>query len=107
MRAFFALAVAPLLLVGCTPGIPTDDSFSTSALAPIGPVPPEFADFNSYNPGGNAELQYQMCATSYQPLDRKMLAASPGQLDYTDGRCRTHIPLIGDLIELPTLPRLP
>lgn len=107
MRAFFALAVAPLLLIGCTPGIPTDDSFGTTALAPVGPIPPEFAEFNNYNPGVNAELQYQACATSYQPLDRKVIGANPGELEYAGGRCRTHIPLIGDLSELPALPRLP
>lgn len=104
MRAFYALVLVSTLSSGCTPAIPTDASFGTSALAPVGGIPPEFAEFNNYNPGINPLLADQYCATSYQPLDQKVIQADPGRLVTADGRCRTHIPLIGDLSELPSLP---
>jgi|SRR5579872_870381 len=104
MRALFALIVAPLLAVGCTPGIPTDDSFGVSALAPVGGIPPEFAAFNAYDPTVNPLLSDQYCATAYEPLDQKVIGADPGRLVYTTGRCRTHVPLIGDVSALSHFP---
>lgn len=103
MRAFFALGLISLLLIGCTPAIPVDDGFGTSALAPTANIPPEFAAFNAYDRSINPLLADQLCATSYQPLEQKALGAAPGQLVYAGGRCRTHIPLIGDLSELPII----
>jgi len=104
MRALFALALLPLAMIGCTPNIPVEDSFGTSALVPVGGIPPEFAEFNAYDPTINPLLAAQSCATSYQPLDQKSIGAAPGQMIYVNGRCRTHVPLIGDLSELPRLP---
>jgi hypothetical protein len=101
MRVLFALMLMPLLIAGCTPGIPVENSFGTTALAPLGNIPPEFAAFNAFDPSINPLLADQYCATSYQPLEQKALGAAPGQLVYAGGRCRTHIPLIGDLSELP------
>jgi hypothetical protein len=103
MRALFALGLVPLWLIGCTPAIPVEDAFGTSALAPVGAIPPEFAEFNAYDRSINPLLADQLCATSYQPLEEKALGAAPGQLVYAGGRCRTHIPLIGDLSELPVI----
>ena len=99
MRALFASVVVPLLMIGCTPNIPVEDSFGTSALQPVGAIPPEFAAINAYDPTINPLLADQYCATSYQPLDQKIIGAAPGQMIYATGRCRTHIPLIGDLYE--------
>jgi hypothetical protein len=84
---------------GCTPYIPVKDSFGTSALKPTGNIPPEFADFNSYDPGANALLAYQICATPYIPLAEKSLRASPGELIAADGRCRPYEVRFGSLSE--------
>src|SRR4051794_4798782 len=71
MRALLIIAVLsvglPGVLPGCTPFIPMKDDFGTSALAPVGDIPPEFAEFNAYNPGVNPLLAYQLCATPYEP----------------------------------------
>jgi hypothetical protein len=104
MRAFYVFVLGSALLIGCTPAIPTEDSFGTSALAPVGGIPPEFAEFNNYNPGVNPLLAEQYCATSYQPLEQKVIEANPGRLVYAGGRCRTHIPLVGTVSDLPFQP---
>src|SRR5205814_10224214 len=104
MRALFAMVLMPALIAGCTPSIPVEDSFGTSALAPVGGIPPEFAEFNAYEPGINPLLADQLCATSYQPLEQKVIGANPGRLVYASGRGRTHLPLFGDVSELPRLP---
>ena len=95
MRAFLALVVVSAIVAGCTPYIPVKDDFGTSALAPAGDIPPEFAEFNVYDPGVNALLADQLCATPYQPLEAKTLGASSGRLIQARGRCQTHIPLFG------------
>jgi hypothetical protein len=95
MRVLPALALLPALVAGCTPYIPVKDGFGVSALAPSGTIPPEFAEFNVYNPRVNALLAYQVCATPYQPLEEKSLAADSGQIVEARGRCQTHVPLFG------------
>jgi hypothetical protein len=95
MRALLALLLLPSLVAGCTPYIPVKDDFGTSALAPAGDMPPEFAEFNAYNPAVNGLLAAQLCATPYQPLDEKVLGASAGRLVQARGRCQTHTPLLG------------
>jgi hypothetical protein len=95
MRAVLALVLLPSILAGCTPYIPVKDDFGTSALAPAGDMPPEFAEFNVYDPAVNTLLASQLCATPYQPLEEKILGASTGRLVQDRGRCRTHIPLFG------------
>jgi hypothetical protein len=91
MRHLFALGLLSVLGAnlcgGCTPYIPVKDDFGTSALKPTGNIPPEFAEFNSYDPGVNALLADQICATVYIPLDDKSLRASPGELIAGQGRC--------------------
>ena len=96
MRALPALVLMLLLAAGCTPYIPVKDDFGTSAAVPVGAVPPEFAAFNNYNAATNALLADQMCATAYQPLSAKTLAAAPGAIIEARGRCETHVPLFGD-----------
>ena len=95
MRALLALVLLPAIVAGCTPYIPVKDDFGTSALAPAGDLPPEFVEFNAYNPAVNTLLADQLCPTPYQPLEEKSLGASSGRLVQTRGRCQTHIPLFG------------
>jgi hypothetical protein len=95
MRALLALVLLPTILAGCTPYIPVKDDFGTSALAPAGDIPPEFAEFNAYDPGVNTLLAGQLCATQYQRMEEKVLGASTGRLVQARGRCQTHTPLFG------------
>ncbi len=99
MRAFLALALLSAVLAGCTPYIPVKDDFGTSALAPPtgsrGDIPPEFAEFNVYDPAVNGLLADQLCATPYQPLEEKSLGAATGHLVAARGRCQIHTPLFG------------
>jgi hypothetical protein len=95
MRVLLALVIVPPLLAGCTAYIPVKDDFGTSALAPAGDIPPEFAEFNVYDPAVNGLLAAQYCATSYQPLDEQIRGADTGRLVQANGRCQTHIPLFG------------
>jgi hypothetical protein len=99
MRALRVFVLLSAVLAGCTPYIPVKDDFGTSALAPPigsgGDIPPEFAEFNVYNPAVNGLLAEQLCATPYQPIDQRILGSSSGRLVEADGRCQTHVPLIG------------
>ena len=95
MRVFLALVIVSPLLAGCTPYIPVKDNFATSAAVPAGDTPPEFAEFNAYDPAVNTLLADQICATPYQPLEEQTLGAGSGRLVQARGRCQTHIPLFG------------
>jgi hypothetical protein len=95
MRILPALVLLPSILTGCTPYIPVKDDFGTSALAPAAERPPEFAEFNVYDPAVNTLLADQLCATPYQPLQEKSLGTATGRLVQARGRCQTHIPLYG------------
>ncbi len=95
MRVVLGLALLVSALAGCTPYIPVKDGFGTSALVAVGDIPPEFAEFNNYDPAVNALLADQICATPYQPLEEMSLGASAGRLVQLRGRCQTHIPLFG------------
>ena len=88
------------LFGGCTPFIPVKDGFGTSALKPTGNIPPEFVEFNSYDPGVNVLLANQICATEYIALDDKSLRASPGELIAGEGRCRPYEVTIHNLEEV-------
>src|SRR5207237_9713551 len=94
MRHLFALGFLCVLGAnfsgGCVPYIPIKGDFGTSALNPTGNIPPEFAEFNNYDPTVNALMTDQMCATAYVHLDDKSLRASPGELIAAQGRCRLH-----------------
>ncbi len=100
MRVLLAFAVLPAALVavmatGCTPYISVKDDFGTSALAPAPDIPPEFAEFNAFDPAVNDLMATQICATPYQPLAAKTLGASSGILVQARGRCQEHVPLFG------------
>ena len=95
MRVKSALLLLSLAAAGCTPFIPVKDDFGSSALVPAGDIPPEFAEFNVYDPAVNGLLADQICATPYRPLEEKSLGASSGRLIQARGRCQTHIPLFG------------
>jgi hypothetical protein len=99
-----AIGLLSLLLAnlagGCTPYIPVQDAFTTSALKPTGNIPPEFAEFNNYDPAVNALLADQVCARPYIPLQEKSLRGAPGELIAETGRCRPYVVSIGNLEEV-------
>ncbi len=96
MRALaLVLVMAASALAGCTPYIPVKPGFGTSALVPTGDIPPEFAEFNNYDPTVNPLLARQMCATPYQIYEEKGVGATPGGMVQSYGRCRNHVPLFG------------
>ena len=84
---------------GCTPYTPVEDAFTTSALKPTGNIPPEFAEFNNYDPEVNPLLADQVCATPYIALQERSLRASPGELIAETGRCRPYLASIRTLAE--------
>ena len=83
-------ALTCLLIAGCTPYIPVRDEFSTSALKPTGTIPPEFAEFNNYNPQVDPLLADQICATPYERQVLKSAEAAPGEIVDATGRCQTY-----------------
>ncbi|HXC90308.1 MAG TPA: hypothetical protein VNV18_09090 [Stellaceae bacterium] len=92
MRTLFSLALLGVLAAGCTPYIPIKDEFGVSALRPTGEIPPEFAEFNRYDPRVNPLLAEQMCATPYQIEAVKALDAAPGEILAAQTRCRPYEP---------------
>ena len=104
MRRPCTLGLLSVLLAklagGCTPYIPVEDAFTTSALKPTGNIPPEFAEFNNYDPEVNGLLADQVCATPHIPLQEKSLRAAPGELIAETGRCRPHVVSIHNLEEV-------
>jgi hypothetical protein len=103
MRHLFALGLLCVCLLslpgGCTPYIPVKDAFGTSGLRPTGNIPPEFAEFNNYDPGLNALLAQQSCATPYILLTEKSLRASPGELIAASGRCQPYEVWVSELVD--------
>jgi hypothetical protein len=104
MRRPYTLGLLPILFAnlagGCTPYVPVEESFTTSALKPTGNIPPEFAQFNNYNPELNALLADQVCATPYIPLQKKSLRGAPGELISETGRCQPYVVSIHNLEEI-------
>lgn len=90
MRTFPALALTALLVIGCTPYIPVKDAFGVSAQQPVGTIPPEFDQFNNYNPQAALLLATQLCATPYELQVDKSLPAAPGEIVSATGRCQTY-----------------
>jgi hypothetical protein len=99
MRLFFVLALPAALLCGCTPFIPIKDAFGTSGLKPTGNVPPEFAEFNNFDPQVNAALAEQVCATPYILLTEKSLRSAPGEIVAWNGRCEPYEIRLDNLAE--------
>ena len=89
MRLFLIIALAALPCA-CTPSIPVRDAFTTSALKPTGNIPPEFLEFNNYDPQANAMIADQTCATPYVLLTEKSLRGSPGEIVTWNGRCERY-----------------
>jgi len=101
MRIAIAFVVLPVLFAGCTPNIPVKTDFGTSALAPSGDTPPEFAEFNSYDPAMGPLVADQICATPYTGVEQKGVAAAPGEIVTGRGSCQEHVPFIGEGNPLP------
>jgi hypothetical protein len=99
MRLFLVLALPALLSGACTPFIPIKDAFSTSAVLPTGNIPPEFAEFNRYDPQVNALVSDQMCATPYFLDTEKSLRATPGEFIAWSGRCEQYEIRLDNLAE--------
>jgi|SRR5215472_12416213 len=96
MRLLPVLALVVPLVAGCTPYIPLKTGFGTTAAVPKGDIPPEYAQFNAYDPNVNAVLANQLCATTYEPRDLTTSEASPGELITAHGTCATHQPILGN-----------
>jgi hypothetical protein len=96
----FLAVLGANLAGGCTPYIPVEDAFGTSALKPTGNIPPEFAEFNNYDPGVNALLADQVCATPDILLAEKSLRGAPGELIAAQDRCRPYEVTIHNLDEV-------
>ena len=94
MRASIVFAML-CLVAGCTPYIPVKPGFGVSAVAPAGDIPPEFAEFNNYDPGIHGLLAAQMCATPSQPLEVQSRGGLPGEMVHARWRCANHVPLFG------------
>jgi len=90
MRIFSLLMLVNLFAVGCVPNIPVNDEFGVSALKATGTIPPEFVEFNRYDPRINSLLADQICATPYQLQVVKALEAAPGEILAAQGRCETY-----------------
>ncbi|MFZ2007978.1 MAG: hypothetical protein WAV02_23060 [Stellaceae bacterium] len=96
MRLLFALVFVVPLVAGCTPYLPMKTDFGTTAAVPAGTIPPEYAEFNAYDPKVNAELANQICATPYQLTQVTTSNASPGELVTATGACAPHQPILGN-----------
>jgi len=99
MRLFLLFALPVAVLGGCTPFIPIKDSFGTSALKPTGNIPPEFFEFNNYDPQANAVIAGQTCATPYIHLTEKSLRGQPGEIVGWTGRCEPYEIRLDNLAE--------
>lgn len=95
MRIAIVLAVLPVLVAGCSPYIPNKTDFGTSALAPSGETPPEFAAFNAYDPARGPLVADQLCATPYTAVEQKSVGAAPGEIVNGRGSCQEHVPFVG------------
>jgi hypothetical protein len=96
MRLFAIAVLLSAAVAACAPFIPVKDDFGTSAAVPAGPIPPEFAEFNAYDPAINPLLADQMCATPYQPIEEQNVAGAGGRIVAARARCTTHIPFWGN-----------
>ena len=97
MRLAIVLALAPLLLAGCADRIPQKTGFGVTALKPNGDIPPEFGDFNNYDPSVDALLAHQICARPYVLLEERNLPGQPGELVADHGRCQPYTITVNNL----------
>jgi hypothetical protein len=96
MRALPVALLLAAFVAGCAPYIPIRDDFGTSAAVPAGDIPPEFAEFNAYDPGINPLLADQLCATPQLAVEEKNIAAAGGRIIQARSRCATHVPFWGN-----------
>ena len=96
MRALCPLAIIGLLLSCCTPEIPVKPGFGVSALSPVGNIPPEFIEFNNFDPQVNDLLANQICATPYVRTVDNSVSAVPGEIIAANGHCQIHRPFVGN-----------
>ncbi len=96
MRLLSGLLLVVPLVASCTPYLPVKTDFGTTAAVPTGPIPPEYAKFNAYDPKVNALLANQICATPYEPAKLTTENASPGELVTATGTCAPHQPILGN-----------
>ena len=99
MRLFVVLLLPAVLSAACTPFIPIQNAFGTSTVLPTGNIPPEFLNFNRYDPQVNAVVSDQMCATPYFLETEKSLRATPGQFIAWNGRCEQYEIRLDNLAE--------
>jgi len=99
MRLFFLIALPALLSSACTPFIPIKDDFGTSAAQATGNIPPEFLEFNRYDPQVDAVIADQTCATPYILNTEKSLRATPGEFIEWVGRCEQYEIRLDNLAE--------
>jgi hypothetical protein len=99
MRLFCYLALQAALLAACTPFIPIKDRLGDSAVKATGNIPPEFAEFNNYDPQVNAVVADQVCATPFILLTEKSLRAAPGEIIAWNGRCEPYEIRLDNLAE--------
>ena len=88
-----------MVLEACTPFIPINDAFGTSAAKPTGNIPPEFAEFNRYDPQVDALVTDQMCATPYVLNTERSLRATPGEFVEWIARCEQYEIRLDNLAE--------
>jgi hypothetical protein len=98
MRAASFLAIFCLLAAGCTPNIPVKPEFGISALQTTGDTPPEFLEFNRYDPRLNPVLADQMCATPPTTEVVKALDAVPGEILAAQAKCARYQPWFAQFI---------
>jgi hypothetical protein len=96
MRVLPVALLLAAFVAGCAPYIPIKDDFGTSAAVPAGDIPPEFAEFNAYDPAINPLLADQMCATPQQAVEETNIGAAPGRIIEARSRCATHVPFWGN-----------
>jgi hypothetical protein len=87
MQLFIVATFVVMLLSACTPFIPIKENFGTSAVKATGNIPPEFVEFNRYDPQVDAVVSDQICATPYIRDTEKSLRATPGEFISWNGRC--------------------
>jgi hypothetical protein len=97
MRISPSLVLLLLFAAGCTPDIPVEPAFGVSAHNAVGPIPPEFAAFNRYDPRINPLLAEQMCTTPYDVQVIKALDAVPGEISAMQAECRRYQPWFAKL----------
>ena len=70
--------------------------FGFSSLKPTGTIPPEFAEFNNYDPRVDALLADQICATPYERQVEQSAGGGAGRIVAATGRCQPYAIALAD-----------